>query len=698
MKAATTLRPLLDARSVAIVGAVPARDHAKLASKPILNLQKYGFGGEIYPVNPKFDEIAGLAAYPSLRSIPGPVDCVMMLRHADHVVPGLEEMADLGIPAAVVCSSGFAEIGGEGTERQRRLVRIADDFGIAVCGPNTNGLLNFRNGMMLGFHPLLEQPRIVEAGGVSVVSHSGTVTGAVMARLETAGVGFGYVVSAGNEATVQAADYMTYLAGDEGTEVVVLYLEQVRDPRAFLAAASLLKDAGKTVIALKAGASTAGAEVAFGHTGALVGSHTAFAAAARAHGVVVCDGLEDLVAATKTASTSAQVDASIIGISMSGGLNGLMADSASRAGVGFEPLTDATRTRLREIVPIGTPTNPFDITGLAVDNPGVLDAVLDTLASGSRTRDLVFSLGLMPDATWPDWSRVCREVADRHGMRIWVYAASGRRDGDGYEQFERLGIPVFDAIDPLLTAIATLAAGRASVAREKASAPAVTPLPEDVPGRRELLTESGLDYVPYAFVSTREEAVRAADDMGYPVAMKVASEDIAHKAKLGLIELDVHSADAAGAAFERLAANYDEVRAAQPGLAPLRVEIQRMLPRGGMEVFLGARVDPEFGTIVSVGPGGGLVEAFAALSSAVAPADEAAASELLRANPILHRALSTGRWDEAALTTAVLRFSRMAAARSHQLEEVECNPIVVYASSAWIVDDLWQPKRGEGTR
>ncbi|GEK79131.1 pimeloyl-CoA synthetase [Agrococcus baldri] len=691
MNTSATLRPLLDAKSVAIVGAVPARDHGKLASKPILNLQRYGFRGSIYPVNPKFDSIAGLTSYQSLSDLPEAVDCVMMLRNADYALPTLHEMVEREIPAAVVCSSGFAEIGGDGAERQRELSESARAAQIVLCGPNTNGLLNFRNGMMLGFHPLLEQERLVRAGSVSVVSHSGTVTGAIMARLQAADVGFGYVISAGNEAIVQAADYMEYIAADDDTRVVVLYLEQVRDADRFLASCEALQRAGKTVLALKAGASKAGAEVAFGHTGALVGSHEAFRAAAEARGVIICEGLEDLVALTKMAATSAAApSSSIIGLSMSGGLNGLMADAADRGSVPFEPLTEATIGRLREIVPISSPTNPFDLTGLAVDRPGVLDQVLDALADGTSAKEYVFSLGLMPDTTWPEWSRVCSEFASRRGVRMSVYAASGRREGDGYGFFERAGIPVYESIDPLMRSLRAFSAAAARPATQLRVVPAADKrIPDDVPGRRELLTEWGLNYIPYSFVTDPDAAVRSSSEMGYPVAMKVASEAIAHKAKYGLIALDVHSEDEARRAYERLSDNFEALRDTMPNLGTLRVETQKMLPRGGMEVFIGAKVDPDFGVTVSAGLGGGLVEAIADLSSAQAPLDEVRARHLLESNPILGRALAGGKWDVEALVSTLVRFSEMASAMAGQLDEVECNPVVVSSEGAWVVDDLW---------
>lgn len=689
------VRALINPGSVAVLGAVPPREHAKLASKPIANLQRYGFAGPIYPVNPSFPAISGLPCYPSLSAIHANVECVMFLRRAELAVETIREMGELGIPAAIVCSGGFAETGPAGAQSQAALAQAATAAGVSICGPNTNGILNMHTGMVLGFHPLLEKDEKVHAGNVSIVSHSGTVTGAIMARLQRLGAGFGCIVSAGNEATVQAADYMHYLASDLETATVVLYLEQVRDGPRFRLACEELRQAGKTVIALKAGASDDAARVAFGHTGALVGSHTAFAAAARGYGIAVAEGLEELVALTLAAREGqGQATRKIVGLSMSGGLSGLLADAAARTGAEFYPLPDETVARLREVVPISSPTNPFDLTGLAVDNPGTLDAVLEILRDGTDADEFVFSLGLMPDATWPAWSRVCGDFAASHGVRLSVYAAAGRSAADGYEYFERAGMPVYDAVEPMLRALVLLAdRDGAPEASGDRSDPVPQP-PASVPpeaGWRQLLSDWGLPYVPYAYTDRSEAAVSAAAAMGYPVAMKVASAAIAHKAKLGLIALDVASDDAARTAFEQIERNFASLRGQIENLGPIKVEVQKMLPRGGFECFLGGTVDPTFGPVVTVGLGGVMVEAIGEVASALAPLNLVQAHELVSRNPALDRALS-GSLDRDALILIISRFSDMLMAVSPYVDEVECNPVVVYSNGAYIVDDLWHTK------
>lgn len=687
------LEPLLNARSVAVLGAVPRRELAKLASKPITNLLRYGYAGSIYPVNPRYDEVAGLPCYPSLGDIPGPVDCVMVLRRSELAATTISQLGQLGMPAAVVCGGGFAEAGPAGVAAQAQLAEAARAHGVAMCGPNTNGILNFRSGMVLGFHPVLEQDDLVPPGGVSIVSHSGTVTGALMARL--GGVGFGYVVSSGNEATVDTADYLDFLCADPETQTVALYLEQIRDGERFVRACRRLREAGKTVVALKAGASDAAAAVAFGHTGSLVGSHSAFLAAARANGVAVAQGLEELVALIRAGNEGRGGSSSVVGLSMSGGLNGLMADAASRTGVDFAPLPAATVGRLREIVPISSPTNPFDLTGLAVDNPGMLGRVLQTLQDGTQAKEFVFSLGLMPDATWPDWSAECADFVRTTGARLSIYAAAGRTPGDGYGAFEALGITVYDAIDPMLRSLAALdtASGQEVDATRSADADDSTcrhPLPPSLPERRRLLEEWGIPYVPYAYVTSVEDAVDAVASMTGPVAMKVASEVVAHKARLGLIALDVAGDAAVRAAFEQIEANFAKVQQEHPE-AEFEVEIQQMLPRGGLECFLGGIVDPTFGPLVTVGLGGVMVEAMAEVASALAPLSIAEAEELISSARGLDAALG-GSHDRSALTLIVSRFSRMVAAMQSVVQAVECNPVVVYLDDACVVDDLWTGK------
>jgi acetate---CoA ligase (ADP-forming) len=548
---------------------------------------------------------------------------------------------------------------------------------------------------VLGFHPILEDEKKVAEGAVSIISHSGTVAGALMARLHRSGVGFGYVVSSGNEATLQAADYMEYLADDDATTTVVLYLEQIRDGDRFRAACQKLRANGKSVVALKAGASENAAQVAFGHTGALVGSHSAFAAAADRFGIAVAQGLEELVALTRVAAPGQRTSRTIVGLSMSGGLCGMLADAADRAGARLAPLDEGTVAQLRQVVPISTPMNPFDLTGVAVDNPGTLGSVLDVLSEGTEASEFVFSLGKMPDATWPDWAGECSRFIKRTGARLSVYAAAGRHVDDGYGFFERAGIPVFESLEPMLRALASLDRAQRPAAGEDShehTSETPEPIPADVMGRRELLKKWNLPYVPYAFVGSIEDAVTASAAMGYPVAMKVASEAVAHKAKYGLIALDISSDEQMREEFARLEANFGALRASIADLGALRVEIQKMLPRGGLECFLGGQIDPTFGPLISVGLGGGLVEVIADVTSALAPLTVQGALDLVSSNNALDRALS-GSWDRQALAEVVSRFSVMLDALAPVLDEVECNPVIVFEKGACSVDDLWRGKQ-----
>lgn len=698
------LRPLLDAQSVAILGAVDVGDHARLASKPVANLRRYGFKGRIYPVNPNFKEVSGLPCFPSLAALPEVVDVVMVLRRAELAADTIREIGELGIPSAVVCGGGFAEIGGSGIHAQKELAEAAQARGIQMCGPNTNGILNFHTGMMLGFHPLIEQERLLPKGAVSIVSHSGTVCGAIMARLLGAEIGFAHVIGAGNEASLQAADYMEYLVTDENTKVVVLYLEQIQDGKRFGDACMKLRRAGKSIVALKAGASANAARVAFGHTGALVGSHSSFLAAARDYGIAVAHGLEELVALTRLASDAKPASSGIVGLSMSGGLCTLMADAAERSNISFCELDADTISRLRDVIPISNPTNPFDFTAVAVDKIGVLEAVLNTLSDGTKATEFVFSLGVMPAHIWPLWAKVCKDFTTRTGVRLSIYAAGGRSRDDGYSHFEKLGIGVYDSIEPLLRGLVstsdvakTLALGAESKIPQVSAGNKAIDVPGDIEGRRRLLADWDLPYVAHRFMDTRDQAVAAADAIGYPVALKIASEQVAHKAMYDLVALDLQSADDVSQAFERMENSFKSMSDTLGSNAPARFEVQGMLPRGGLEVFLGGRVDAAFGPIVSVGLGGGLVEAIADLNCARAPLDLTQARDLLDSSPSLKRALSGKRWDVQALVKIVSNFSAMLAALSSKLEEVEFNPVVVYKTGAVIVDDLWSLKERSGT-
>lgn len=697
-----SLRALLEADSLAVVGAVPAGEIARLASAPLRYLGAYGYKGRVYAVNPQYSEVDGIPCAPSVTELPEPVDVVMILRRPDAVAAVMSEAGKSGVKAAVVCTGGFAETGAAGKAAQDELAKIAAEHEMLLCGPNTDGILNVPRGMMLGFHPVLERPQLVGPGSVAIVAHSGSVAGSIMARLGRAEVGLSSVVTCGNEAQLCAADYLSFLGEDVATKTIILFVEGIRGGESFLAACVKAREAGKRVLALKVGRSKQAERLAAGHTGAVVGSFTAFVAAMRDVGVLVASSIEELVDAVQLGDS----DKTVVGLSMSGGISALMADLAGPRGIRFVNLDPAQAARLRELVPISNPMNPFDVTGVAVDRPEVLGQVLDVLQGARQGGEVIFGLGLLPERTAAAWAVQMRDFVGRSKAHILGYAAAGAEVREVYGHFASVpGVSVFGSLGVLFDALAAQRGAGSGRRRLEIAPRPRTPVEtvrtepaNELRRRRALLASAGIDYVPF-YIGTRPELPGAAKALGYPVCLKVVSLEVRHKAALGLVALDLRDEQELVSAIDQLG-----MAAQRAGLVTsvelTLFEVQQMLPRRALELILGVSTDETFGPVVTVGLGGRFVEAYADVGSALAPCDSEQAVQLLTDLKVGRSGLLSDG-EVASVAQRVSSFSELVAGSPENWSEVEINPLLVFDGNCIAVDDLWirgQDDNEEGER
>ena len=340
------LLPLLEPRSVAIVGASPREN--TLGNNVVVNLRRFGYAGRILPVHPSASEVAGLPAYRSFAELPEPAECAVLAVPADKIASALEEGAVHGLRAAVIFASGFAELGEEGRALQRALQALCARTGIVLCGPNCLGLVNVHKRVSLYSSGI---PEGMRDGGLAVVSHSGS---ACIALSTLGRFGLSYLVSVGNAAVLDVADYLEYLADDSETKAVALFIETLRDPAAFARAMRAIHDAGKSVVALKVGRSASGAAASAAHTGSLAGNWDAYQAYFRRHGVIAVDDFDELAELVELAlkiRVPPQGDGVAV-IAVSGGEASLVADLAERADVRLPDLAPETVARLRTVLPV----------------------------------------------------------------------------------------------------------------------------------------------------------------------------------------------------------------------------------------------------------------------------------------------------------------------------------------------------------
>ena len=670
------LRMLFEPRSVAVVGA--STDPRKIGGRPILYLDEAGYSGQILPVNPRYDEIADRRAYPSIEAIDQHVDLALILVAAEHVLDTIEACARTGVGTAIIFSAGFAELGGEGREQQQRITRIAAESGLRVLGPNCLGVLNVQDGMMATFagslvsgHPL--------PGRIGFASQSGAVGSHCMALARERGLGISKWVTTGNEVDIDLADCLRYLTHDDGTDVIVGYIEGARDGEKLRVALEEAFAVGKPVVLLKAGRSSVGAQAARSHTDALVGSFAVYEAMFERYGVHRAVSIDDLL--TKAYLFSAKAPPP-------DGHRVSLVTHPVEAGAMVER---AVRSRGLEVSAIdGNGVGFTSAVAASLIDPGTDGTVIFAAATGLEQRfvqddlERLIELGLA-HPTRPKLLTMLLEDEDR--MRL-----------------EEAGYLVFPELESMLAAVEVSV--RHAGARQRASRG--LPRGHDVQGSSadarldgpmtevdalSLLGAAGLPTVPHALVEDEDAAIEAATRFGWPVVLKIVSPAIAHKSDIGAVALDLGTESQVRAAYRDI---WDRSVAAVGEHALSGVLVAPMVA-GGVEVIVGMRRDPVFGPVIMCGLGGTMVEVFQDVSVRIPPIDLADAHAMLRglaAYQHVHRNLDAPSEVFEELAAVLVRFSEIAGAMSDRMDSIEVNPLLIGTDRAAVVavDALMVPR------
>ncbi|MEY4267137.1 MAG: hypothetical protein RIS90_1672 [Pseudomonadota bacterium] len=686
----TPLRSLLEARSVAVVG---ASERPEASSGFVLrNLLACKFSGQVWPVHPSARSILGLPAVPRLADLPQRPDAVVIAVAAATAVEVVGEASALGIPGAVVLASGFAETGAVGASLQQTLAASAVAGHMALCGPNCLGFYVPATGLALFSSRLVPDMR---RGQVAIVSHSGATA---IALANCGRLGVSHVVSAGNAAVTDIADYVSYFATTETVRVVALLLEKIANPQAFALAMAQAHQANLKVVALRTGRSARGARSTAAHTGALAGSNEATSAFLRRHGVIEVNDYDELVETAALLSSPVRRPAGrrIAAIGVSGGGLAHFADLAASAGVAFAELSARTQTAIDQLLPpFAHADNPLDMTGIVFGDPGRYREALNLLAADPSVAMLVAvqdtPLGLDADGA-QEYAGIAGAIGEFHakGDKPVVFL-SLLADGPHAvirESLLAVGIPILQGGRAGLVALARAMAD----SPPRRVDPRVEVHQQDVWVRRlsegPALTErEAKDFLSaHGIATTREllaadsaSAVRAAQTLGWPVVMKIESPDIPHKTEVGGVQLGIRDEAGVRAAFDLLHAN---ARRLAPQARISGMLVQEMVS-GGVEALVGLARHPPFGLAVTVGPGGVFVELTGGHALDLLPIDAAAATALIGTTP-LQRLLSgyrTGQVsDAAALVDLVTRLGQIGQAYEPYLEAVDLNPVAVLPS------------------
>jgi succinyl-CoA synthetase alpha subunit len=600
----TKLSALLDARSIAIVGA--SADPLKLGSRPLMLLQQHGFAGPIYPVNPSRNEIAGVKAYPSLRNIGQPIDLALILTAAEGTVAAIEEGIACGVRSFILFASGFAEDNDEGVRRQQRITELAQESGSSILGPNCVGAMNVATGLCATIASVGEVIKF-DRGPISIVSQSGAIGGYLLDMALRAKLGFSKWITSGNEADISMADCIHYLAQDASTQVICIYLEAIRDPYALRLALAQAAEHGKFILVLRSGRSAAGADAVASHTAGLTGDSQICDAFLAQYGVQQVGSMTEMIDAAKMLVWGARhlVTAPAL-VSVSGGAGALMADAVCAHGLVLRPFgSSVTQAVHAELPSFAKASNPLDLTGMVGANPALLAKVLEPIILESQ-HDLVMvfiglmygtAQGLVDALVSAAGSETCPLVV------IWVSAPPSAVESLRHQQ-----IAVFDDI-----AQAASALGLSNDLKISGNASRCLPPLEQahrLPGAA--LTEVVAHEVLGSILGLKfphEVLVKGSDDLSsltcgmvLPWAAKLQSPQVLHKTEHGAVLLGLQDVNAVTKAVKALMQIGQNLRVDCEG-----VLLQEMIAHE-LQMIVGVRWDVLYGPLLLLGQGGVDVE------------------------------------------------------------------------------------------
>ncbi len=680
---ASRVRPFLDPRSIAVIGA--SADENKIGGRPIRYLRLAGYRGPVYPINPTRGTVQGLKSYASLEDVAGEVDLAIIALPASGVLGAIEACAAKRVQGAMIFSSGFAEVGGEGVALQEKIEKAAREGNVALLGPNCAGTFNPRAGLLATFTSgIVDKPP--RSGPISLVSQSGAFGIHLIVLAAERDLGLNLCLTTGNQADVDVAEALEYVAQDPHTEVIGVCVEGIKCADSLLAACETARRNRKPVILLKLGRSEAGAQAAASHTASLAGSDEVFDAVLRQHRVHRVRSIDELMDVAYACSMKRYPKNDGIGIiTVSGGVGILIADQAEEAGLKVRELPGETQARLKELIPFCATRNPVDVTAQVITHPHLVGPMFEHLLTGGGYGSAIgFFTHIARNAElFGKLLPSFEEVAARHPDRF--LALSTMASPEIRKKLEALGYAIFEDPGRAIGAIRSLVRLRESFDAGDFLAP--PPVPKgalsvergrsyDELEAKRILSSAGIGVVGERACASARDAVAAAEEFGFPVVMKILSPDILHKSDMGGVLLNVGSGPAVRSGFDLL---MERARNATPAARITGVLVARQVA-GGVETIIGVTRDPVMGPIVMFGLGGVFVEVLKDVTFCRAPFGPDQARRMIadvRGAAMLQGARGAPPSDEEALVRALMLVSAYADLQGDALQSIDINPFIV---------------------
>ena len=684
------MQTLFSPSSIAVVGA--SADPERVSGLPIKYLQDHGYAGDIYPVNPNHETVAGLPCYPDVGSVPEVPDLVLVIVPGVLVVEVVEESLERGVENVLIVSSGFSETGTEeGMAAEERIAALAADHGATVVGPNSQGVIEFHDRVAASFTPALRRPELL-AGEVSFVTQSGAFGGALTTMLQDEGVGLSKWIATGNEADTGALDVLAFLAGDERTGVVAGYVEGFDDGRKLIDLKRTDAGIDLPVVLLKVGRSERGRSAAASHTGTVASAHEVYEAVFRETGVMAVDDVDLFVDLAGAVSLLETLPGERLGVvTTSGGAGVHIADVAEEEGLDLPSLEAGTGDLIREHIPeFGSALNPVDLTGQVVNSKEAFSECLRALFEDDGIDTVVLQITNASGESAEEYAERVVDVASGYDKPLLLCWTGGVDRSSGLERYRDAGIPVFENPARCVRSVAALARFAASKPRLRAAAdlPARTPESDpdaDAPAvlaetdAKALLAEYGVDVPEEVLVTDLDEVGAAADTVGFPAVAKLVAPDLPHRDRVGGVRTGIEDRVALEEACTEL---FDLAAELDVDLAGVSVQAQVDVVG---ELAMGVHVDPDFGPVCMLGRGGVDIEETGDVTFRTIPvAPEQAASMLEE----FDSAVPLDPAQREAVVDAVVSLSALYL-DNPWIREADVNPLVLTPDGATAVDGLF---------
>jgi acyl-CoA synthetase (NDP forming) len=677
------LKRMMSPRSVAIVGASqPRSDNIVL---PLLDA-----GIDVFLVNPRHDRMYDRPSYPTLRDLPQPVDAVLSQVNA-HLTPDVvRAAADIGAGGVVISAAGFAEEGEAGRALQDEIRVVAMSAGMAVCGPNCVGIMNFVTGARLSGAPRAP----VKRGSTAVVSHSGGLIRTLMSGALERRLGMSYLVSAGNEAVNDIVDYIDFLLDDPETRQICLLVEGIRRPQQFMTVAEKARQVGKPIIALKTGQGKRGEAIARSHTAAVLDEAWVYEAAFRRAGIVTATSIDDLLDKAKLFDTLPperwSAASGLAVLTVSGGTAGLASDMFEAAGFTLPPV-EHLREQVATLISAPTVLNPLDISGFVYGRPDVFQRIIEQFLSAPEIDTVVFpwALAEYEEAFATPPLSAFRAVASSTGKAMIVSSVETCRLGQWTDALAAIGLGLVRGMEPSVRSVAAMA----EVVRDRAQdkTPPPRPLALARPDESVLTPIDGASLLAFdrAQHLARSFGIPCTEHVvltpGSPVSESVPEKfgevlvvklaNVIHRARLGVVRVAVPRGELASTVSDL------RRRAAELGV-PADIIVQRFIP-ASMELFVGGRTHTQFGPALVCGIGGTYVEALGKLAARLAPLSTEDALALVQE---LHLPEGVAGQEASALADIVVKVGALLTGAQPWLDSFELNPILVTPDGLYATD------------